>query len=240
MSLTQYQLSQNQLTQRNLTQRNLTQQRTFRIDPFGLFKPTMWVNAANVEKDGDNFVSQLNDLSGNDFNPVQTTQANKPLWIDDEWGGQPILRFDGNDTLRADFTVLVPCTYIFVWKNTGAINSRSIAVSGTGSQDQLNGYRENQVVYQFNDNVNSYAKTSPFPNPILTTIIFNETSSQIFENGELKVAGNSGSGGSSGIILGGSQANLQGDIAELIFYNRLLTTLERTTVENYLMKKYAL
>ncbi len=239
-------LTTKQITQRRLTQRNLTQQRTFETDFYRLFRPTMWGNAANVEKDGDNFVSQLNDLSGNSFNPVQATQANKPLLVENALNGQPVLRFDGSD----DFMQVVfgedfaqPNTFFVVWKVSASTTTQIAFASPDTSKQQALFWRTqtSKIAINGGTGVDAYSKNIPFDN-ILNSVVFNSSNSQVYENGDLKNTVNAGTNPTPGIILGNDTVGnwLQGDIAEIIFYNRLLTTFERTSVENYLMNKYGL
>ena len=56
------------------------------------------LQAANVTKDGSNFISQVNDLVGTDH---LTNASGTPLWVDAFVNGRPIAYHDGvNDILR--------------------------------------------------------------------------------------------------------------------------------------------
>ena len=237
-------ITQSTLTQKQLSQRYLTQRLPLNLTGsyYRFFKPTGWWNYNNVETDLDGYVSKMIDLSGNGFHLIQNTQIYKPLLQPDG------LKFDGiNDFMRVSFgqTFTQPNTYIIVWNVTNYTGNSHHAFTGLDLT--------NRNAFVFNDVskymligaptfVSLYQKTdSTFPF-ILNTCIFNSSASQLYENSIFKGEGNPSNAAITGLTIGGSTHTpvnnpLNGTISDILFYNRLLTSYERTFVENYLKLK---
>jgi len=80
-------------------------------------------------------------------------------------------------------------------------------------------------------------------NPEIHTILFNTASTEFYINGVRTIAGVEGSQTLTGLTVGASSAIagfLDGFIAEIIIYDRLLTAQERLQVENFLSTKWAI
>ena len=236
-------ISQRQASQKLASQKYATQVIPSTLNVFTLFKPKMWLDASDVVKDGDNKVSQWIDRSGNNFHALQSTAADQPLWVDDELNGQPVLQFDGSsDVMKIDFgqTFEQPGTLIFVHKMRETGNNQFII-------DRLDSFH--YLIFKGADNVSMNAGSTlvssldvPYDYTLFTNI-FNMGSARFYINGVLNSSGNVGSHTVNGFTLGARYNNVSFasvNFAEIIFYDRLLTTFERQTVEKYLMNKYAL
>ena len=208
--------------------------------------PTLWLRAdAGIVKDGDDKVSQWQDQSGNNYHAEQETQANKPLLVSDDLNGKPVLRFDGaNDFMQVDFQ------QSFAQPNTYFIVGRVAASSGAphpfvgGNPGQIVSTLDSQTMGYYSGSWRTYTKPSPFDYHAFTAI-FDGNNSQFYENGLLKLTTNPGANAQSQIMFIGryiasSTEYLNGDIAEIIFYNSLLSDPQRQSVENYLINKYGL
>lgn len=213
----------------------------------------LWLksNVGVVETSGA--VSQWNDQSGNGFNLTQATATNRPVLVSSvaNINNFPIIRFDGtNDFISVDFLQSFPSpnTYFIVYNNskTGTAAGGTFDGLVDGSRNSLFWGVQSGTGRIFTQTQNGtsllYNKTQPHEF-ILNSISFNGSATKIFENGIQKVSGTLTAQPISGIQLGrrtnGGTSYLKGDIAEFIFYNRVLTTEEQTQVESYLMNKYA-
>ena len=208
--------------------------------------PTMWLRAdAGIVKDAIDKVSQWQDQSGNDYHAEQETQANKPLLVDGAVTGNPVLRFAGSQFMTLQFGEIYPqpITIFTVW-SLDTTGNRMAWDNYSGGRFYLYRMASNEQMWINAENVSlSYPKADgSFPH-LLSTSVFNGQFSQMYENGNIKATGNASTGGCNGLNIGRYKLNslfLSGDIAEIIFYNSLLSDPQRQSVEQYLMAKYAL
>jgi PKD repeat protein len=213
----------------------------------------LWLDASNGVQQIANSVSQWNDQSGNSFHLTQSTLSARPVLTNSEstLNNKPVVKFDGtNDFMSVDFgqSFVAPNTYFLIHNNVrggGAVGgifdglidaSRNTFFWGTsGGIGRLIAQTVPSTSFRYN-------KTQPY-DYILNTIVFNGSSSSIFENGLQMLSGTLSDQPISGFQIGrktsGGINYLNGNIAEVIFYNRVLTTEERIQVEKYLMDKYA-
>ena len=213
--------------------------------PYNIPGMKLWLRAdAGVVKDGDNLVAEWQDQSGNDYHAEQGVQANKPLLVDVGVNGKPVLRFDGNQVMLADFqqNFAQPNTFFVVWRDYDESRGCAFSTVSTNAvrllsetDDRIVGNAGSALQFSGSNVKNSF---------VVSTWVSNTTNSQLFENGIFKVSGNNGNNTVTRLLIGkldGSSAyDLDGDIAEIIFYNSLLSDQQRQSVEQYLMAKYAL
>lgn len=212
------------------------------FSPIELGSVIAWYDCTQgITKDGSNYVSQWNDLSGNNYHLTQTTGAYQPLWTTSSG-----IFFSSNDYFQKSWGTNYsrPYTIIIVWNKT----------SGNVSEYGVDGYSltTRHAIDYSNINLNrafdntswqaTYSKTSPF-STIISTVIFNSASISLYENATLKSTQLTGITGnaSSGITVGARYSienYLTGYIKEIIIYNKALTTEERTKITNYLNAKY--
>ena len=213
--------------------------------------PTLWLSAGvGIVKDGDDKVSQWQDKSGNDYHAEQEAQANKPTWQDNALNNRPCLHFNGSSNFLTGLmdSSEHPLTIFCVWEkyntskaalfsNITALTHDTILVGNYGippNSTSLQGGSSNYV---------NYPKDNPFPYK-LTTGVFNTALSRIYENGTLMGSGSLNNNTINEYEIGRGRINGLGysgiNVAEIIFYNSLLSDTQRQSVENYLMNKYAL
>lgn len=110
------------------------------IDPFVPVSPLdsanlkLWLKAdAGITKDGANKVATWADQSGGGNNATQATAGNKPLWVDSQINGYPVLRFDGTD----DYLGLANLTILKATRGGSVfvVEKRNGLGGGVGSQD---------------------------------------------------------------------------------------------------------
>jgi PKD repeat protein len=216
------------------------------INLYEIEELTLWLSAENVEII-DNKVSTWYDISGNDFHATQTNTNSQPLLTNNHLNGNPVLSFDGiNDYMTVDFEQAFeqPNTYFIVWNISAENSNNYFAFDGLVEENAQALYLRStdQITLHASTIAQIYSKTPPFSH-IISTAIFNGTESQVFENGFFKGNGNAGNNSITGMSIGARRTNftltLDGTIAEIIFFNSVLSGEQRQLVENYLLAKYS-
>ncbi|MDD3878243.1 MAG: PKD domain-containing protein [Bacteroidales bacterium] len=213
--------------------------------PSNIVSLKLWLAADSGTISNNGAVAQWNDLSGNNYHLLQPTASLRPTLIDSALCGKPVVRFDGiDDWLYAGFGqgFAQGNSFFVVWRisdTTGTTQNCYSSSNITGRHDlkwnnnSVNMYAGNQI---------GYTKPIPF-DFIITSAIYNGANSKIFENGLLKNTGNAGTQNIFDVFLGksglGAEGYLNGDIAEIIFYNESLHDTDRVNVEQYLLNKYS-
>ena len=211
----------------------------------------LWLKAeAGVTKDGANNVSAWADQSGNAHHADQSTPASKPLWVDNVLNGKPVIRFDGNsDLMTTDITGPggTEFTFFVVAKsngqrilsfndNTGYVlysyaNPNNLIISNDGgSGGGINSGTNNPVNFQFacaRYKANTINGLQTFVNGAL--VAQRSSANIVLPVAPLQLGSYPG---------GGTGELINGDVAEIIIYNRSLTDIEKEQVENYLSQKY--
>ena len=202
--------------------------------------PFAWYAADYLDLDDGDQVEVWPDKGPNGLNLVKTSPLGAPVFRANATpSGLPAVEYEvGLSRIVSSFSIQAqPNTVIVAWRSN-ADTGTVFQSSGAGASSQLT-LRNNEL------HINAgqfllYPKVAPF-GFIITTAIFNGTNSAIRENGEVKVIGNAGTNGIASLNVG-SRSNqteqLDGHIAEFIFYNRLLTPSEIEDVERYLYEKY--
>ena len=213
---------------------------------FTYFNPTsvneliVWYSAANsISTEGR--IVQLTDLSGNNLHATQANTINQPLLIAESLNGNPSIRFNGsNNFLESTFgeTYAQPNSIFVLWK-TNIGGSRVLLDDFSNLILDIN---TGLNIRMFAGSAIQYSKASPF-DFLITTAIYNTSSSQLFENGQLKASGSSGSNGLPGLSIGRRKVftdrYFSGDIAELVVINKNPDPIERNKIERYIANKYS-
>ena len=200
------------------------------------------------------------DQSGSGNNGTQTSSGNQPAWVTGALNGHPVVRFNGTSsylnlgyflhgTTQAEAFVVLkvatnpPSARQVLWR-PGADGS-ALAYPNTSGQ----------IVEDFGSGGQAYnigAPTQPLDQYHVYEVAGQNGSWMAWINGLLQASNNSNSYGewdtgnpvNEPIGLGWDQYNAQycfaGDVAEVLVFNRTLTTGERTTVNTYLNGKYEL
>jgi len=194
-------------------------------------------------------------------NATQSTSTNRPTFTANVFNsGIPGLKFDGsNDTLPFDGSSLINSSYsIFIVEqktSNKALTSLNCIIGGSvlvansnlhlcygyGADDKIRfGHFNNNLEYQ--NSTLSYSS----PKTRMHSLIFNiAVGKKYWLNGgssatasDVQTAAITSFAGSN---IGSFASNTyEGNIAEIIIFNRALTTEERRSVESYLGKKYNL
>ena len=185
-------------------------------------------------------MSQWNDKKGSD-NLVQATGGNQPLWTDADQNSKAVIDFVSSRYMaNSASSVAQPNTY-FVALTAPASSGSTLRPFTSGNQQVFTSGAANR--WQL------YAGSQPnFTEDIGTAfqiweITFNGSSSSWKVNNVSKMSGaNTGTGTAGALELGrgngGNAANNK--VGEFIRYDGTLTDAQKTSVYNYLKKKWGL
>jgi hypothetical protein len=198
--------------------------------------------------DGSNFVSQWNDLSGNGYHALQELQTSKPLLVAGGLNSKPVLKFNGENFMIANFgkTLSQPNTMYIVLNITGTNTSQYFFDGIAINFRNYIGFLPLSTGFTINSGSNIYYPTTKLP-PMIYTIwntVYRGTNSIVRENNIQVMSGNTGTNGLTGLTIGASRGGgasyITGNIAELIYYNKVLSAYQNTQVINYLNNRYAI
>ncbi|MCL5030908.1 MAG: hypothetical protein M1480_18020 [Bacteroidetes bacterium] len=202
-------------------------------------------------------VTEWDDQSGNRNNATQTTSANQPSYIQGAMNGLPVVRFNGSTsklilptsaalgiqnnpyemfivaqssyTAQPEFLIAGGNTEQFEYHLNGAAGARFIPVQtspGTYLDLETSGTYADGNPHVFEAHASSSGGGMSVDNIDGGTSATNITSSN------------------SGNLLLGARSDgtyyLNGDIAEVLIYNAVLSSTDRNTVEHYLADKYGI
>jgi len=199
----------------------------------------LWLRAdSNVTINPDSTVSAWNDCSGKGNNALQGTAAKQPILVGNTINSQPVIQFNGssNFLLINPLVQTQPVTYFFVWHTSGD----GCVIDGENARNLLR--YTGGAIQVYAGTLVQDSHSTPFT--IISSVIFNGTSSYLFENGIEKASGDFGSMSLDALYIGaegggGSAPFLKGYIAEIIMYGSSLSDTDRKTVESYLLNKYS-
>lgn len=217
--------------------------------PLNIADCSLWLDASQgITVDGYGNVSAWADQSGSGHDVSQSTVADRPAFVSNVTNGRPVVRFNAVSShclTVAGFTAANDLTAfaVYTYDDNGAMHC---IVDRAGINDYILVVRADQKVGL--DGTASYvasptAMTDDVPG-ILTwryTLSPNEAHASL--NGESE---NTNTGGTSRDSwdqigrFGGSSYPCNGDLAELIMYDRNLSSLEIDQVEAYLSSKYGI
>ena len=225
----------------------------------------LWLDAADAttvrDADGDNAatgtgganngfagtVTTWTDKSASGFNVTQATAGNRPTYTTNALNGNSVLTFDGTtDRLVNTGAVITGNDYtmfIVFNRTTAAARDAVFEIGGGGSRNALfvNDSGNRLGLYANSTFYNSSAVYTANTYEVVTMMhdvnainMWRDGSNQLNTTGLTRAA-------TTGIYVGDDSSggdNLQGNIAEIIVYDRDLTADERRDVENYLAGKW--
>jgi len=209
-----------------------------------------WLDANTISGVDGSVVGTWNDISSNGYDAVQGTGAYQPILKKSIINGQSVVRFDGsNDFLISNITnsYSQPITMFIVY--TVSVEGQEVITSMTSTyyKYQIQYYDVTNWIYMSDDSYNITYARGDAPFTANGTYIFNGANSKTYENGVLKNSGTLLNSTFTGNFFVGASAYsggsifLNGDIAEIIVYNKKsFTTDLQQQVENYLSNKYGL
>jgi hypothetical protein len=189
------------------------------------------------------------DQSASGFHADQSTSGNRPVWTDNILNGRPILRFDGsNDELSVAHNTAFntsSVSMLTVFKRSG---TSSGVIAGKMNSGGNQGYRQqytsstNLRSFINGDQANGTPGTSTF---VLGETIYNQTNHKLYLDGTQASSTSyttAVTSNTENFYIGSKNASsyFNGDIAEVIVYNRALADADRTDLRAYLYSKYAI
>lgn len=236
--------------------------------PTSLSGCILWLDAndlSTITKDGSNLVSQWNDKSGVGNNAVQATGAKQPTWTTNTLNGKAIVDFQ-NKTMTFGGVQFISSTrgfsIFFIQKitafktgnnffctNTNLAGKPCFAYRSSKSTLQMvNGASIGYFEYAQSTNTTNFHSLQYDYNGSGVGILNAANFTLYYDRGTAITASTDvlGPGDGSTTVLGGygdvSDANFNGfnQVAAMVIYNRQLATNERTLMNNWITKQYAI
>jgi hypothetical protein len=198
----------------------------------------LWLKGDTLGLSDGTSVSTWADSSGNGNDATQATGANQPVFKTAIVNGHDVVRFDAtNDGMVTPLSVASPFS-IFIVYDCATNGAARRAINGT-----------NNYLIGPRGSAHQMYNGAFITGPAVTTNVFvqanalTDGSGTLFRVNAVAIGsnGNTLGPGTLGLATSGANAEvLAGDIAEVIVYNRILTSGERADVETYLAAKYGL
>jgi hypothetical protein len=198
--------------------------------------PNDTVHAAGA----DDLILQWNDASGLGNHATQSAAGRCPIWKHNVINGKPVMRFDAsNDGMATTAALNGALTILVVYSYAGDASRPGRTVQG-GNNWLLGGYDLKYAIYNGNDFVAGPATTPG--RFVVQTAWQSGLETRNYVDGELvgTLTGASAPGAVALGAAGGYAEPAEGDIAEVIAYDRALSDAERAGVEKYLAEKYGI
>lgn len=199
----------------------------------------LWLRADWLNYTDGDTVATWTDSSGNNNHANAATANNRPTFKTNVVNGKPALRYDGNSDLLTLTSALTTVRQIFIvmkWDNQ-VIDY--VPILGGATTYDFHGTPGSSYVVWSSYSSACVTGGSGWNNGTLltaTTIPKDRTAFQLIE---LQTSCNATVANIS-TDRGTMARSIHGDIAEVILYNRTLSTTERQNVERYLKTKYNL
>lgn len=202
-------------------------------------------------------LSSWADLSGNDRSATQSAGAYRPTLVEDGINGEPVIRFNGSSS----YLILPSTTALGIVDSDYQVFIVARSAAATSSTYYLMATTNQFDHYEIRMNANSGGTAfQPNPSTVITegaTGNYTDGEAHLFEVEATSAQGilrmnrqditqvneDSHTDVLTSLVLGtrsGGTFWFDGDIAEVILYNRALSTAERDSVQTYLFAKYAI
>ena len=214
------------------------------FSPVDLVSLGLWYDfsdASTITESGG-FISQVDDKSSNNNHAVQAVGGDQPIYNTTTLNGLNTALFNVSKFMTSlnSITFDGNITVFIVFNNMGTVginNNFFRASTNAGAVTYINSTSSNRYA-MFNGAVLQSSTVASNDTAILTSV-FNGVNSELKRNGVQIASGNTG-------VLSVTQtlqlANdfTNGEIAEFIFYNRVLSSSEILKIENYLSNKWGI
>lgn len=217
------------------------------FDPTSISGCQLWLQAEAITGLSDGApVLTWSDESGGDHHAAQTQASRQPTFQTGVMNGRPAVRFDGADSMSLSLSeASTEHTFFFVI---------DLAALG-GHHNYLFDSREGRLILDAaKDDASHHVRwrDSSWRNVAagvvgcqILTWVFSGATGEVFRNGAslgTKTYNPASLGGTTalGSNYSGNQNRFEGDIAEVVYYNRALPAADRQQVEQYLGNRYAI
>ncbi|MEI6090402.1 MAG: immunoglobulin domain-containing protein [bacterium] len=187
-----------------------------------------------------NKVTEWNDLNNPGIKAFQSDENLQPSYVSDGLNGKPTVRFDGTGFLEASsiFPVMSDYSLIFV-VSVANFSPLNLMISGNGHGVYYNPPR----IFHTNTNVQTMSsKVLSLNVPAVICATYSESTqvAKIYMDGVLTGSAQVGSNYDPLIYIGAFYKAYfyNGDMPEIILYNKVLAQTEQKNVESYLFDKY--
>lgn len=234
------------------------------FNPSLLGNMSFWVMAdGQLVKNAAGYVTEWDDISGNGLKVVQANQTYAPKWVNNNatLNNKPVLRFDGNDSLNGGdiLDMRTKSRTMFVIGKSLSQSGCYISKAAYGvGPDRWGVYRSAWLLaYKYVDNnieqtvgatltnYSNYEMVATKTDRQIGSIAINRNDSLLQQlspiNGtsyDMNSNRNLLVGAYGWGTVGPTNYFLNGDIAEIIFYDSVLTTADYNRVKRYLYLKY--
>ena len=216
--------------------------------------PTMWLNAGSLSEGQGDYVQTWTDTGSNEYSPTQSTLSKRPQYIKGAFNDHPVLSF----TASSSEELVLPYTAA----TNHALSSAEVTifVVSTGESGYYGWGLKYRSASDFEFNWGNGPGSSSFTvdtdsagqagTHLISVVLEDTTDDNVADEGSIYRDGkleDTASGvytpmtGSQNIRIGYNGTDyFDGEIGEVIIYNRALTDAERQATEAYLAGKYSL
>ncbi|MBL0237502.1 MAG: hypothetical protein IPQ02_13050 [Saprospiraceae bacterium] len=204
--------------------------------------PILWLDAAvGISQNAANQISEWKSKN-NQYKAFQDVAANQATYIPSSIGNLPAVRFNGSNSfmeassvfpVSKDYTVVIVSQAFGPSQNIVGGNSRTIWMAGTTTPTMLhNGDFANQVKSSIDPGIE--------PSIIIAQYRNQNQQGQFYVNSLFADSAYCPQNLDSSIFLSAYQkcCFFNGDISEIMIYDRIISSQERIALENYLFNKY--
>jgi hypothetical protein len=210
----------------------------------GLYQDTGKVTPAVSDTDP---VALWEDLSGNGYDVSQATAAKRPILKKSVINGQDAVRFDAVDDFldRASTPATTQPYTVVAFIDSNGVSTYSYMVDADVSADRSTLFKNDPRATTFGmvagaPTLNATVADTTAPSILIG--VFNTSSSNLRVNGS-DTTGTVGSNVFNGITVGARQTGdniMQGDIMELIVYDKELVAADFANLETYANNRYGI
>lgn len=189
------------------------------------------------------------DISGSGNDVTQGTATQQPLYTTNISNGLPAVRFDGGQWLRNDVTYNQPGQMFVVYRQDNATSQTNNEVLFDGRAGEAAGniifmelWESGSTWRMFTSDSFSFLDPGAAADDFgIINALYNTSSSVVSFNGTQLDTGDVGSGQLRGLTLGADRNDgrpFNGYIAEVLYFDRALTSSEEEEIEDYLEAKW--
>lgn len=208
----------------------------------------MWLRAdAGVSTDIGTSVARWADQSGNGRNAAMAVLARQPELVQGALNGLPVVRFNGTQSLTLEVFATPTVFTIFIVGKNAKVGSESIILgpAGNSPNNQLRWENDTEALFVGTGNnlpiiITNIGNTHV---PHALSVRYDGTTMTVFRDGggvssDQFVTTGPWTFASVGAFF--SSVFMEGDIGEIMIYDRALSSVDQEAVNSYLRSKYGL
>lgn len=203
----------------------------------------LWLKADALTLIDGAAVSSFTDFSGNANHATQGTGANQPVYKTSILNGKSVVRFATNDYLTTPQVQMALSTFFVVYANRTGTNGSFHGGNGSAATGGSPLQRNTQVSPTDAGNISLSPDTLNDQNLYAATYNYTADTYAVWLNGVANGTSAAAHTVNTALFVtigAGYGEFLNGDIAEVLIYDSVLSADDRLRVERYLMNKYGL